>query len=150
MRGVAAMPLGPSPSRCIYARLIFSVPFAYRKTMRLAPSLPSSNWQKGISAMSARHRFVGVARARALSAIIDRWRDLNVALPHRSWSFLLGQNAVGFWVVKSYDGRMTGIFRSKRDAVHFVHRECPDHLFDLVFMPEGLELDSSPNLPGQR
>lgn len=55
-------------------------------------------------------------------------------------SFEIGQSAIGFWVVESKDHHLGGIFRSQRDAIHFVQHECPDELFDLVYLPEGKEL----------
>lgn len=91
--------------------------------------------------MSIRHRSVGIARDQQLAAIVDRWSVTAPTAVVPPTSFLLGQNAAGLWVVKTYDGKTGGLFRSQKDAVHFVHRECQDHVFDLVYLPDGLELD---------
>ena len=54
--------------------------------------------------------------------------------------FYIGRNRNGFWVVRSADGRIGGLFVFKRSAVRFAREESEPAACALMFVAEPLEL----------
>jgi hypothetical protein len=54
--------------------------------------------------------------------------------------FYIGRNRNGFWVVRSADARIGGLFVFKRSAVRFAREESEPAACALMFLTEPLEL----------
>ncbi|HXX20741.1 MAG TPA: hypothetical protein VEJ46_15160 [Candidatus Acidoferrum sp.] len=61
---------------------------------------------------------------------------LNESIP----LYYIGRNRNGFWVVRSADGRIGGLFVFKRSAVRFAREESEPAACALMFVAEPLEL----------
>jgi hypothetical protein len=54
--------------------------------------------------------------------------------------FYIGRNRNGFWVVRSADGRIGGLFVFRRSAIRFAREESEPAACALMFVTEPLEL----------
>jgi hypothetical protein len=62
---------------------------------------------------------------------------INAAIP----LFYIGRNAKGLWVAREAEGRIGGIFLSRRGAVRFARESCESTGCATMFVPEPLELE---------